>query len=202
MPILKNIEIGAVVTLALAVVALPFYLGQIDRTVEEQLQEINSLKKELKEIDLSAIGIEKKLIIQEIKELQSKIEKKLTTYEFKPLDQRVSTLERVENLRAIITKSQADKFCPGEAKAAHVPRLFFGKTGTEICASNNRKLKSCASVNFVFVTNENGSGSHVPHNKGCKEKVDIAWPWGSSFNVPNTLNIEWGHGNTWVVCCF
>ncbi|NEP04578.1 MAG: hypothetical protein F6K25_10185 [Okeania sp. SIO2G4] len=26
--------------------------------------------------------------------------------------------------------------------------------------------------------------------------------WGDLYSNPNTFGDEWGHGNTWVVCCF
>lgn len=109
--------------------------------------------------------------------------------------------EKYQNVRAFLTKNDADKACPEGSKAAHVPLLFRGKTGHEICAANGREEKSCHSVIYHFVRNNNTHGIYSKHNKSCQQPVERPWPWSYQYSSPNTLSSEWGHGDTWVVCC-
>jgi len=116
--------------------------------------------------------------------------------------QKLMTLpEKYENVRAFITKNAVDKICPKGTKAAHVPLSFRDKTGNEICAANEQKEKSCQSVIYRYVTNDNRHGGHSKTNKSCQQPVERAWPWGNQFPLPNTLSGEWGFGSTWIVCC-
>jgi len=195
MELFKKIEIGVFVTLILAVIALAFYMGGQDK-------ELQQLKIQVEKIDMAKIDKKSAIALANINQLSDKIEKKLATYEFEPLDTRVASLEKLENIRSIISKSQVNSMCPVNSYAAHVPKSFLNKSGAEICTSNNREFKRCAAVNFIYVTNSNGSGRYEPHDKGCNEKINVAWPWGASFTNPNTLDGEWGHGNTFAVCCF
>ncbi|MFT5297738.1 MAG: 2-oxoglutarate dehydrogenase complex dehydrogenase (E1) component-like enzyme [Colwellia sp.] len=191
----KKIEIGVLVTLTLAVISLAFYIGG-------KVTELQQIKLQVSKFKMTEIEKKSNIAIANINKLSNQIEKKLATYEFEPLDTRVASLEKLENLRSIISKTQINTMCPLNSYAAHVPKSFLNKSGSEICSSNTREFKGCAAVNFIYVTNSNSSGRYEPHDKGCNETVDVAWPWGSSYSDPNTLDAEWGHGNTYAVCCF
>jgi len=111
--------------------------------------------------------------------------------------------EKYQNVRALLTKAHVDNICPNGTKAAHVPLSYRGKTGNEICAANNgREEKSCQSVKYIYVRNNNSFGDDFSRfDKTCQSSVVYPWPWGRQRSVPNTYSIEWGHGDTWVVCC-
>lgn len=194
----RKVDLSIIVTLALAVISLAFYFGRLDHESVSQKEQIVKLQEEIKNLDDTSIKKAQKEALIAI----SNIEKKLVSYNFKPLDQRVANIERMENVRTIISKKQADSFCPSPSTAIHVPRGYLGKTGNEICQADQRKKNRCAAVNFVFVTNENGTGTYQPNDLGCAENVNFSWPWGLSYSTPDSLNNEWGHGNTWVTCCF
>ncbi len=123
-----------------------------------------------------------------------------------PVDLHINTrlggqqLHQSQNIRTIYTKANADARC-GSATAVHVPWSWRGRTGNAICAGDARGLTTCASVPFVYITNANGSGSYDPGNLSCSDTVNFPWPWGSQYSAPNSLSAEWGHGNTYVVCC-
>jgi len=117
------------------------------------------------------------------------------------LQEKVTIHEKYENVRTIVTKAQADKYCPEGTKAAHVPLSYREKTGNEICAANGREERTCQSVLFVYVTNGNGSRRYLPYDKSCQAPISHPWPWGRSYSRPNTLAREWEHGDIWVVCC-
>lgn len=117
------------------------------------------------------------------------------------LQEKVTILERSENVRTIVTKAQVDKYCPEGSKAAHVPLSYRGKTGNEICAANDREEKTCQSVLGIYVTNSNGFGRYSSYNKSCQAPITHPWPWGLPYPAPNTLAGKWAHGNTFVVCC-
>jgi hypothetical protein len=51
------------------------------------------------------------------------------------------------------------------------------------------------------VTEANGYGTYAPDNGACSAAVNYPWPWGADFGSPDTLDSEWGHGDTLVVCC-
>ncbi|MGD1713337.1 hypothetical protein [Dapis sp. BLCC M172] len=170
---MRKIELGGLVTLLTGIVTLAFFFGQLNA-------QIKSLKPE-------QIQKAQEEALEAIKEAKEK-----------------NSLKAIENVRTIVTKSDADKYCssvPG-ALAAHVPPSYLGKTGKEICAANNKEQKDCSEVPVVLVSNNNIHGRDIPNDMSCNEPVKYAWPWGKPYTYPNTLPSEWGHGNTWVVCCF
>ncbi|WP_094675202.1 hypothetical protein [Hydrocoleum sp. CS-953] len=174
---MRKIELGGLVTLLTGIVTLAFFFGQLNAQVK-------SLKPE-------EIQKAQEKALEAIKEAKEK-----------------NSLEAIENVRTIVTKSDADKYCSSVdgAFAAHVPRSYFRRTGEQICAADNptvgKPKQSCAQVPFIWVSNDNNHGGHIPKNKGCNEFLEFAWPWGASHTKPNTLSREWNHGDTWVVCCF
>ncbi|NET42818.1 hypothetical protein [Okeania sp. SIO2B3] len=179
---LRKIELGALVTLLIAIVGLAAYFGKIDA-------EVQNLKPEkIREEQDKAL-----------KDFEKKTEKIMEEAKGK-----IASLGSIENVRAIVTKSDADKFCSSVsgALAAHVPPSYLGKTGQEICAANNREQKRCSQVPFMWVSNNNMHGKYIPNDKSCNETVKYAWPWGDPYSNPNTYGGEWHHGSTWVVCCF
>ncbi len=175
---MRKIQLGGLVTLT-AIVGLAVYFGRIDA--------------EAKSIKPKQIKAEQD---QALEEFGKKTEKVIEIAQRSP--------GSVENVRAFVTKSDVDKVCPSKlgSLAAHVPFSYLGKTGQEICAANYRDRKRCAKVPFVWVSNDNQHGTYIPENKACNEPLEYAWPWGGSFDKPNTSGSEWAHGNTWVVCCY
>jgi len=119
----------------------------------------------------------------------------------KTIKEIVTTLETYENVRTIVTKNQADNYCPEGSKAAHVPLSYRRKTGNDICAANRREERTCQSVAFVYVTNANGVGRYSRDDKPCGNPVGFPWPWGTFTERPSTLPTEWHFGSTNVVCC-
>lgn len=113
----------------------------------------------------------------------------------------VSLMGDSTNIRAVVNKTTANSFCPSGNVAVHVPFSFKGKTGNQICAADGRGKVTCGGVKYVYVTNSNGYGSYTPNDLSCTQAVNFPWPWGSDYDVPNSLDSEWGHGDTWVVCC-
>lgn len=113
---------------------------------------------------------------------------------------RINQLRALENMRALISKTTATSHCPS-GTAIHVPIGYAGQTGNQICAADSRGRTTCTSVQYVYVTNENGLGSYDPGNLACSQAVNAPWPWGASSGAPNSYGPEWGHGDTWVVCC-
>ncbi len=189
---LRRIELGGLVALLTAIVGLAVFFSRLDTEVKNLKKQVESLKPE-------KIREEQDKALKDFKEETEKV--------MEEAREKTASLGSIENVRTIVTKSDADKFCSSEsgvsgALAAHVPFSYLGKTGQDICAANHKDLKRCAQVPFVWVSNENRHSTYKPENKGCSEPVEYAWPWGRSFGSPNTLGIEWGHGNTWVVCCY
>lgn len=113
---------------------------------------------------------------------------------------RINQLYALEHMRTILPKAAATGHCPS-GTAIHVPLGWVGRTGNEICAADSRGLTNCASVQYVYITNGNSSGSYDVNNLACNQSVVAPWPWGYSTGSPNTLDAEWGHGDTYVVCC-
>jgi hypothetical protein len=113
---------------------------------------------------------------------------------------RVNQLYALEHMRSILPKAAATGHCP-TGTAIHVPLGWAGRTGNEICAADSRGLTHCASVQYVYITNGNSSGSYDVNNLACSQSVVAPWPWGYSTGTPNSLDAEWGHGDTYVVCC-
>jgi hypothetical protein len=107
----------------------------------------------------------------------------------------------VFNVRSIVDKTKADSYCTAPATAIYVPRSFLGKTGDKICAADARNKVTCAAVKSIYITEDNSSGPYPGGDLKCSDPVPNAWPWGEDYPVPDTLNAEWGHGNTFVVCC-
>lgn len=107
----------------------------------------------------------------------------------------------VFNVRSIVDKTKADSYCTAPATAIYVPRSFLGKTGDTICAADARNKITCAAVKYVYVTEDNSFGSYPTYDLKCSDPVPNAWPWGEDYPFPDTLGAEWGHGNTFVVCC-
>ncbi|HMV65867.1 MAG TPA: hypothetical protein PKA64_03370 [Myxococcota bacterium] len=112
----------------------------------------------------------------------------------------INRVMALENVRAILPKASANGHCPS-GTAAHVPLGWVGQTGNAICAGDARGRTTCTSVQYVYITNSNGNGSYDNDNLACNQPVQNPWPWGSSYGAPNTLDGEWGHGDTHVVCC-
>ncbi len=109
-------------------------------------------------------------------------------------------LDGVENIRAIVPKGSANTVCPS-GTAIHVPLSFRGKTGNQICAADTRGKTTCTAVKYVYVTAGNGWGAYGPSDGACTSAVQAPWPWGLSYTSPDTLDGEWGHPSSWVVCC-
>ena len=118
--------------------------------------------------------------------------------------QRFARLTSVQNVRTIVTKDAANSYCgrkfPGSS-AAHVPNAFLGSNGDSICRANNRNLKTCMGTVLIYIKNNNDQGHHPSADKDCQTQLDALWPWGEQYSAPNTLDTEWGHGNTNIICC-
>jgi hypothetical protein len=110
--------------------------------------------------------------------------------------------QEVENIRTIITKTVADSACPPGSIASYVPAAYRGKTGSDICAADNRGWKACVGVKYFFVTANNGYGRYAPYDGACWLPVHNPWPWGHTMSSPGVLGSEWAHGDTQVVCCY
>ena len=106
----------------------------------------------------------------------------------------------VINMRAIVTKSAANLVCPS-GTAIYTPRSYLGKTGNQICAADSRGRTTCTGVKFIYVTEANVSAGYAPSDGSCGAAVGAPWPWGYDYGAPDTLDSEWGHGNTYAVCC-
>jgi hypothetical protein len=104
-------------------------------------------------------------------------------------------------VRTIVTKQSANAVCP-IGKAIYTPWSYRGQTGAQICAADHQGLHACGAVVFVYVNTSNGFGTYPPNDIGCESPVPDPWPWGTDYNVPDTLDGEWSHGNTHVVCCY
>ncbi len=188
MDFLRRIELGGLVALVTAFVGLAVFFGGLDK-------EVKNLKEQVKDLKPEKIREEQDKALKDFKEETETV--------MEEAREKTASLGSIENVRTIVTKSDADKFCssvPG-ALAAHVPPSYLGKTGKEICAANNREQQSCSQVPFVWVSNNNRYDNRIHHNKGCNEPVEYAWPWGKPYSNPNTFGGEWHHGSTWVVCC-
>ncbi len=107
----------------------------------------------------------------------------------------------VINVRAILTKAAANGFCPTGSTAIYTPRSYLYKTGDQICAANAQPARTCAGVKFVYVTAANGNGAYPTNDQPCTASLGVAWPWGWDYPAPDTLDSEWSHGDTFVVCC-
>lgn len=92
----------------------------------------------------------------------------------------------VFNVRSIVDKTNADSYCTAPATAIYVPRSFSGKTGDTICAADDRNEVTCAAVKYVYVTQDNSSGSYTANDRKCSDPVPNAWPWGRDSDVPDT----------------
>ncbi|NEQ75063.1 MAG: hypothetical protein F6K23_19670 [Okeania sp. SIO2C9] len=190
MDFLRKIELGVgLVTILTAFVGIPLFFGGIR-------SDIQNLKEDVKDLKPEKIREEKDKALKDFEKETEKI--------MEEAKGKIASLGSIENVRVIVTKSDADEICSSVsgALAAHVPPSYLGKTGQEICAANNREQKRCSQVPFVWVSNNNMHGKYTPNNKSCNEPVKYAWPWGDPYSNPNTLSREWGHGNTWVVCCY
>lgn len=111
------------------------------------------------------------------------------------------SLVQYGNVRAVFTKTNANAVCPSGSAASYVPWAWQGKTGNEICAGDFNGAKTCTGVKFVYVTAANSSGAHSADDRDCSQPVPSPWPWGEDLDRPDTLDGEWAHGNTRVVCC-
>jgi hypothetical protein len=111
------------------------------------------------------------------------------------------SLTGIINVRSFVTKANANSVCPSPSTAIHVPWAWMGKTGNELCAADARQKTTCSVVKYVFVTVANGWGTYPPADFSCANTIDLPWPWGNEYPTPDTLDGEWGHGDTWVVCC-
>lgn len=107
----------------------------------------------------------------------------------------------VHNIRAILSKATANSYCPSGSVAIHTPYSYRGKTGNQICAADGRAKYTCAAVKYIYITNSNGYGSYPTNDPSCGSSIRTPWPWGDEYDAPNTLDGEWGHGDTYVVCC-
>ena len=105
-----------------------------------------------------------------------------------------------QNVRAIVTKATANGYCSA-GTAVHVPWSYRGLTGSQICAADARNRTSCTAVHYIYITNNNSYGSYPTNDPGCGAPLAFPWPWGNTYDRPNTLDGEWGHGDTYVVCC-
>lgn len=112
-----------------------------------------------------------------------------------------NTLGDVTNIRDIINKAAANTYCPSGFVAIHTPYSYRGKTGNQICAADGRAKVTCGAVKYMFITNGSGYGSYPTNDLACSSAVSYPWPWGNNYDVPNTLDSEWGHGDTYIVCC-
>jgi hypothetical protein len=106
----------------------------------------------------------------------------------------------VTDVRAVVSKTAANGVCPA-GTAIYTPWAYRGATGSQICAADSRGQTSCKAVIYVYVTIANGFGVYAPNDPSCDTAVDNAWPWGRAPGTPNTLDSEWGYGDTYVVCC-
>ncbi|GGA38860.1 hypothetical protein [Okeania sp. KiyG1] len=190
MDFLRKVELGALVTLLIAIVGLAAYFGKIDA-------EVQNLKERVKELKPDEIQKAQKEALENFKqEVENIIEE----------GRREITTQEIENVRAIVTKSDADKICsskPG-SKATYVPFSYIGKTGQEICAASYGDLKSCSQVPFVWVSNKNTHGKYEKNDKKCGDPVQAPWPWINQYTEPNTNTVRDGrpYADSWVVCCF
>ncbi|NEO55573.1 MAG: hypothetical protein F6K54_22365 [Okeania sp. SIO3B5] len=190
MDFLRKVELGALVTLLIAIVGLAAYFGKIDA-------EVQNLKERVKELKPDEIQKAQKEALENFKqEVENIIEE----------GRREITTQEIENVRAIVTKSDADKICsskPG-SKATYVPFSYIGRTGQEICAASYGDLKSCSQVPFVWVSNKNTHGKYEKNDKKCGDPVQAPWPWINQYTEPNTNTVRDGrpYADSWVVCCF
>jgi hypothetical protein len=116
-----------------------------------------------------------------------------------------ASLNTTINVRSIVPYNSAATYCPSGSVPIYTPRRYLGKTGAQICAadspSNNAKKTTCTAVKQVWVAADNTSGAYPPNDLDCSQPVPFPWPWGQDYDAPDSLGAEWGHGNTWVVCC-
>ncbi|NEQ39834.1 MAG: hypothetical protein F6K40_27735 [Okeania sp. SIO3I5] len=187
----RKIELGGLVALLTAIVGLAVYFGRIDA-------EVKNLKERVKELKDDEI---KKAQKEALENFQQEVEKTIEEA------RREITNQEIENVRTIVTKSDADKICsskPG-SKATYVPFSYIGRTGQEICADNyDGDLKSCSQVPFVWVSNKNTHGRYERNDQDCNEPVQAPWPWVKQYTKPNTNTVRDGrpYANSWVVCCY
>jgi hypothetical protein len=107
----------------------------------------------------------------------------------------------VINVRILVTKAQANGLCPGAA-SSYVPISWLGETGNHICAADVHGPKTCSGVKYVVITADNRHGRwQSDKDLGCDDPVPRPWPWGYEYDRPDTLDGEFMHGDTWVVCC-
>ncbi|NEN88069.1 MAG: hypothetical protein F6K48_03720 [Okeania sp. SIO3H1] len=187
---LRKIELGALVTLLIAIVGLAAYFGKIDA-------EVQNLKERVKELKSDEIQIAQKEALEKFKIEGDKVIKET----IKEVKEEISK-KTIENVRAIVTKSDADKICsskPG-SKATYVPFSYIGRTGQEICAASYGDLKSCSQVPFVWVSNKNTHGKYEKNDKKCGDPVQAPWPWINQYTEPNTVD-DRAYADSWVVCC-
>lgn len=112
-----------------------------------------------------------------------------------------SSLATTINVRAFFPYNSAAAYCPMGSVPIYTPRRYLGKTGAEICAADTRKKTTCTSARFAWVGSDNTNGTYPHDDHDCATPLPFAWPWGQDYNEPDSLAGEWGHGNTWVVCC-
>ncbi len=192
MDFLRRIELGGLVALLTAIVGLAVFFGGLDKDVK-------NLKERVKELKDDEIKTAQEKALENFQQEVEKI-----TEEAK---EKIASLEAIENVRAIVTKSDADKICsskPG-SKATYVPFSYIGKTGQEICAANyDNNLKKCSQVPFVWVSNNNTHGRYQQNDKKCGDSVQAPWPWINQYTEPNTNTVRDGrpYADSWVVCCF
>jgi hypothetical protein len=108
------------------------------------------------------------------------------------------------NVRSIVPYNSAATYCPSGSVPSYVPRSWMNKTGAEICAADNGtgpKRRTCVAAKQVWVAADNTSGAYPPTDLDCSKPIAYPWPWGQDYGSPDTTGGEWGHGNTWVVCC-
>ncbi|MDJ0517342.1 MAG: hypothetical protein QNJ74_14195 [Trichodesmium sp. MO_231.B1] len=231
MDFLRRIELGGLVALLTAIVGLAVFFGGLDKDVKNLKERVKELKddeiKTAQEKALENFQQEVEKITEEAKEKIASLEAKelkdneIKTAQEKALEnfqqevekiteeakEKIASLEAIENVRAIVTKSDADKICsskPG-SKATYVPFSYIGKTGQEICAANyDNNLKKCSQVPFVWVSNNNTHGRYQQNDKKCGDSVQAPWPWINQYTEPNTNTVRDGrpYADSWVVCCF
>jgi hypothetical protein len=112
-----------------------------------------------------------------------------------------ASLSTTINVRAILTYGNAAAYCPSGSVPIYTSRKYLGKTGAQICAADARKKTTCAAAKLIWIAADNSSGAHPPDDRDCSQPIPFPWPWGQDYEEPDSLAGEWGHGNTWVVCC-
>jgi hypothetical protein len=112
-----------------------------------------------------------------------------------------ASLSTTINVRAFVSYNSATGYCPSGSVAIYTSRNYLNKTGAEICAADTRKKNTCVAAKLLWVAADNTSGPYAPGDRDCKTAIPFPWPWGQDYAEPDSLGNEWGHGNTWVVCC-